>query len=482
MPFLLRGSSLSLALEFLICYSVTGARQGEPAMDENDIESGMDPKRRSEDIRFYRSNPPSNPDKNAIVRIGVIKNAVMRQRMKLWANFDQSTGTFLVYFAVSWIAAVAAAWVFMGSSLWRDFCAFLDKAIDGAFGQSVLAAALTLATAVLGPLLLILSFHEGFRWLRRQAISNMFKPHSNAAKVREPIKLTFNRINDNHENVTKIVKQYLGDRRTKKIESIKTDSGAPYRIIKGLAPVDIDFFRSPKDHMERDLTDEEFQKYKQVVRISDWMAAGVLGIAGARPALRHADKADNQLAYDRFWRSDMQELHDRELFDVFLRFHQSTVELNFPPANAQSDVSTFKTYTVINNFRRTPFYMICVSDVVKCLLGVDPDIDQREQDAIYRGLAIGALDRADAVQLLTDTVYAKLTARGDRYKFPDYNEQPEGQAILWKDETRDDYLMAFDPARVWPRREGAERKHAEAVMALRNAIHLVARRKVIQSA
>jgi hypothetical protein len=274
-----------------------------------------------------------------------------------------------------------------------------------------------------------------------------------------------------------ILEECFGAKRIEAISSIRTDRAAPYRWIRGLLPVGPLFYRRPRKEQRPPLTvqDPRYRDYRFVIDMSDALCAGLLGLAGVRPRLRYAEDTDRPLAQDRYWRNDVQELHDTGVGDVFLRFHQSTVEADFPPTATSIDVCTFKTYAVMNNFRRTPLFLLKVSDVIGVLKCEHPAFSKAQQAKNYADLIITP---EEAMEYLQDGKFAKQTARADRFKV-DSTSDPLGKPILAFGDNDDDPIMSFDAARVWPRTD-ARRGYFHAVMALRGAIHIVSRKLAIE--
>ena len=263
-----------------------------------------------------------------------------------------------------------------------------------------------------------------------------------------------------------------------KISSITTDVSAPYRLVRGILPVSLFFLRRPRSYQNQRITrsTRNYRKYRLIVDTTDAICAGLLGVVGARPRLRYGEESDDPLAKDRYWRSDGQEINDTGSSDVFLRFHQSTVEADFPPKNAAGDVCNYKAYAVMNNFRGAPLYLLRVRDVVDVLYCRHKDYSEKQQQKIYDGLNIE--DGDEAVSMLQISRYAKITARADRYQHETVEKL--GKSVLaFTDEEKTDAIMSFDPGRVWPMKE-APIEMFDALIALRRAVHVASRKSTIE--
>ncbi len=294
----------------------------------------------------------------------------------------------------------------------------------------------------------------------------------------ETLALSFKHADKVADRVRTILTDCFDTQLLEKITSIKTDRAAPYRLIRGVLPVNPLFFRRPRHYLSPPLSrgTERYRHYRLIVDTTDAICAGLLGLVGARPRLRYGEDSDKPLANDRYWRSDGQELNDTGSSDVFLRFHQSTVEADFPPKNKAGDVCNFKAYAVMNNFRGTPLYLLRVRDVIDVLYCRHLDYSAQQQQSVYDGLNINSGEQV--ITFLKISRYAKFTARADRYQH-ETTEKLGKSVIAFTDEAETDAIMSFDPGRVWAMKE-APIEMFDAIMALRRAIHLASRKCAIE--
>lgn len=284
----------------------------------------------------------------------------------------------------------------------------------------------------------------------------------------DTLSLNFKQAEKVTDRVAKVLDNCLSAEQIGRIEAIVDDREAPYRVIKNFLPIGPLFFRRPRAYLGPQLSvnTDAYRTYRKVIDITDALCAGVLGLIGARPQLRYSEDTDKPLATDRYWRADGQELNDTGFNDVFLHYHQSTVEADFPPKQRPGDVSTYKTYACISNFRRRPLYLLRVRDVIDVLRCCHDAISEEQQLRIYEGLSI---DGERAFELLQVGKFAKHSARADRYQYE--SSEPLGKAIIATGADDSDVIMAFDAGRVWPRPD-ADRASYDAVLALRRAIDL----------
>lgn len=247
------------------------------------------------------------------------------------------------------------------------------------------------------------------------------------------------------------------------INKLKESAGEPYLILRGIAPVRADFPIKPEKTRIRSVDERKTGAIKRWTRIIDATAGGLLNLLGAEAAPRFADDAaDEKLVIDKYTRVDVQELPDMQQDDVFLRFHQSTIERPF------KRTCRYKTYTAISNFRRKPIYLLRVRDVIDCLENKDGKYTEEDHKEIFWNSP--NLDKNNVVRVLMDDKYQRQPPRAIRFLKGDDKEV--GRRIIRVE--NGDYIMAFDPARVWIHSSGSS-LHAEAILALRWAIHLTSR-------
>lgn len=291
------------------------------------------------------------------------------------------------------------------------------------------------------------------------------------------LSLTFGQAQKVTREVQAILRHQLSANAVSRLEGLKSDRETPYRLVRNVLPVDPFFHRRPRQHQWPPLPQSggAYEKYRKVVDTVDAISAGLLGIVGAEPQLRYAEENNAPLAKDRFWRSDSQEFTDQLTPDIFLRFHQSTVEQDFPPTGKSGDICIYKAYAVMNNFRQTPLYLLRVRDVVDVLRGVHEKIDPDFQHLVYRQLAITP---DQAVEHLQNGKFLKFTARADRFNL-DQSTTPTPKPILSFVNGDDDPTMSFDSGRVWPSTD-ASAQTLHALIALRRSISLAGKYACVQ--
>ena len=421
--------------------------------------------RKGKDVNFIRaSRRPQKPARDAWVNIGVIDRFRCRVDVALWLRIENTLRDIVMTEIAAWGGAVAvsAFTTTAVAALWTNDA--MGRTMTG-FGY-VVAVFSALSFAY------ILKFY--FDKITRQ-IRSSYAHRGDKRPGSETLSLTFSQA----EKVTTKAQEVLGDclpaKTREKIASIRSDRATPYRVLRNYLPIGPLFFRQPRQYRLQQMPDGEYVHYRFGIDIADALCAGVLGMAGARPRLRYSEDTDIPLAQDRYWRNDVQELPDAAGGDIFLRFHQSTVEGDFPPSATTVDVCTLKTYACINNFRETPIYLLRVRDIVDCLRGESPHASPEQQHALYEDLAI---DGRRAFELLSAAIFAKQSARADRFRYEAIAD-PIGKPIFAYGDNEDDVIMSFDPGRVWPRTDaGIESKHA--VIALRRAIHLASRKAAVE--
>lgn len=426
-------------------------------------------------ITYLRGEPPAKPDKRAIVPVGGSQRVLTGLDFYLWLKFDATIAQWAAsVVAPSFVALIGTVVFALVFNALFPFSSIVHG-LSGLVGDYLVAV---IVFAGVAAMLLFCVWQVIGRGFRKFLNNNITRAHSGKTND-HPLELTANEAADLHGLATEKLRGRLGGVKAGRIESLTTDNETPYRIVRELAPVSEGFFRTPHEFMQHDLSERLQAQYIKGVRVADWVSSGLLGLVGAHPHLRYGEDSGKALAENRYWRNDIQELPDSYQHDIYLRFHQSAVEANFPPRNTAGDICTYKAYACFGNFRRTPLYLLRVSDVVDCLLGRGEGFTESEHKQIYEGMTIASYRPEEVVRMLCQDVYAKQGPRAERYKF-DWTDQPTGKAILSKDEARGDYIMAFDPARVWPRGDVAGFAYREAVIALRHAVHLASRRRLIE--
>ena len=257
-----------------------------------------------------------------------------------------------------------------------------------------------------------------------------------------------------------------------KLAEFQSDVETPYRVIKGLAPLPFFFQRRPLGFETGKVSPADRYFIEDALFKTDALCGGVLHLLGARPGPRFDESGDDggeddPVAQDHYWRADVQEVPDSIQSDIFLRFHQSTIERAF------TNTCRYKTYAAISNFRKTPVLILRVKDIVNCLRNEGGE--HREHHAlIYRGLREITPD--NVLEALTSDAFERHPPRMERIAADDVD--PKQGEVLREGED-DDWTMMFDPARVWVKEGASSHKYMEALLALRNAIHFVSRRRTI---
>ncbi|MEO1241686.1 MAG: hypothetical protein AAFX54_07230 [Pseudomonadota bacterium] len=258
------------------------------------------------------------------------------------------------------------------------------------------------------------------------------------------------------------------------------DRDIPFRVIKGLAPLKNGFPARPLG----------FETNKRILRssadvnhsllLADAVCGGALWALGAKPDRRFVTlhDEDDELVADRYWQADAQELPDNFHGDVFLRFHQSTIEKDF------SNTCRYKTLSCISNFRGAPLLLVTVQDVVACLENSNEEFSEEEHKQLFFSDEEAKVTKENIIKTLSDTLYEFMPPRSERIK--DDDTEAKGPRAILTDLNRDnpgsapDYVMSFDPARVWAHENHRGRLAMEAVVVLRRAVHWVSRKKATE--
>ncbi|MEM9496238.1 MAG: hypothetical protein AAGA09_09565 [Pseudomonadota bacterium] len=257
-----------------------------------------------------------------------------------------------------------------------------------------------------------------------------------------------------------------------RVLDFQKDLNLNYVILKRYLPVPIFELRRPENCLKKDLSPTEEKKREEKLFLIDCLSAGVLSILGAKPHTRFGgDEAtgDEPVVHDLYWRWDVQEIPDADQSDIFLRFHQSVIDRDY------RNTCRYKTFAALNNYRQTPILLLRVKDVIDCLTNANNDYSEEEHKSVFAQLD-QVTSAAYALKLLSDSEYNLYPPRLERIPEGPYSARP---GPILKPGENGDWIMQFDPARVWVVQEGDE-KRVQAIAALRNAIHLASRRKTVK--
>ncbi|MHA7871348.1 MAG: hypothetical protein ACX939_03260 [Hyphococcus sp.] len=245
------------------------------------------------------------------------------------------------------------------------------------------------------------------------------------------------------------------------LQELQHDRDTPFRILKKFAPLRPWKFYRPEKYRRCDPAGEDDEALINV----DALCGGLLHILGARPEPRFTDggRAGDPVLQNYYWRYDAQQMPDNIHEDIFLRFHQSTVERPLRSA------CRFKTYAAISNFRKTPILILRVKDVIDCLRNKD-DAHSEHMSEIYHDLSL--VRPGNIIETLAAQSYDRHPPRMQRFTADSVSLAPTRGAILFENDI-DDWKMLFDAARVWAPDGSETRRYMEAVVALRRAIDLV---------
>lgn len=306
-------------------------------------------------------------------------------------------------------------------------------------------------------------------YLACAAIVNFYRRASMRGVIHDKLEFNAHGATEISHSASIILKRHLPDAILGAIDELRKSSADPYLVIRGLVPVPLDFPIKPAVTRPRELGKRMDEKERRWTRIIDSTAGGLLHLLGAEPGPRFADdEEDERLVVDRFTRTDIQELPDMQQDDIFLRFHQSTIERPF------DRICAFKTYTALSNMRAKPIFLLRVRDIIECLENKNGVYSQEEHDEIFFQSPNLEKERKRVVELLMEDKYQRDAPRAIRFLKGD---KDAGRRIVRK--VGDDYIMAFDAARVWVHSSGSS-LHKEAILALRGAIHQVSRKKLYE--
>ena len=249
----------------------------------------------------------------------------------------------------------------------------------------------------------------------------------------------------------------------------------PFMVVRKVVPIALRFPIRPR-WLRRPIKSASRQhRIESAKRRMDSVAAGMLSILRVEPSARfNDDRADEKIVVNYYTRNDVQELPDIMQPDMFLRFHQSTVERSIPDINNNGGrICRFKTYTAVSNGLNRPIQLITVKDIIECLTNANGEYSAAEHAAIFERSP--DLNADNVLGTLMESHYRRQPPRAIRYL---KGEQGQLGPIL-RHFADHGYIMAFDAARVWVDSNGTDR-HAQAIMALRSAIGLVSRAKVYE--
>lgn len=233
------------------------------------------------------------------------------------------------------------------------------------------------------------------------------------------------------------LRRLFGRRRLEKLDELRRGERA-FVVVRGL-PTASFFFPFPKRHtaLHGGIAPRKFRHFDMVV-------AGLLFLAGAEVRRRYQNAAA-PIVRTLLSAPTEPQMGDRDGSDMHLRFHQSTVEKGLPdpglPA-ASEDTCTIKAYAAVRNRRRIPIYVLPVKTVLE---------------------KIAIADFEWTIEQLQRPVFQKL---GPHFDNNDTAVMAEGQPVLRRGLTADDWVMSYDPDRVWSEDENAKR----ALRKLRGAI------------
>jgi len=179
---------------------------------------------------------------------------------------------------------------------------------------------------------------------------------------------------------------------------------------------------------------------------------------------RSTPASSDPVAHDLYWRNDVQEVPDADQADIYLRFHQSVIEEN------HESTCFYKTFATLNNFRLTPILLLTVKDIVDCLTDSNKEYDD-DHAIIYKNLKVNS---SNIIHHLTKGIFTRYPPRIERIVAKKF--APYSGPILFE-EDNDDWMMLFDPARVWVVDDSKDEVSIDALVALRSAIHLASRKK-----
>ena len=266
------------------------------------------------------------------------------------------------------------------------------------------------------------------------------------------------------QKASDVINQCAGGQIVEPLSKFRADPAEPYRILTGFAPVPIFALRRPAVAMPgRALSAAKARMRERQFFLIDALCSGLLVHLKTHPEDRFPeDSGKPEIVSDNYTRPNVQQMPDSEHADIFLRFHQSAIE------RALTNTCRYKTFATLNNFRGQPLFLIRVRDVVRCLQAEDA-CGEKYRDIIFQGLE--NVSPETIISLLMENAYLRYPPRMSRIQAEKY--EPQQGPLLFKGEN-DDWAMLFDPARVWVQENQRDaQKYIEALIALRNAIHVV---------
>ncbi|MEM9170995.1 MAG: hypothetical protein AAGC56_15240 [Pseudomonadota bacterium] len=243
----------------------------------------------------------------------------------------------------------------------------------------------------------------------------------------------------------------------------------PFLLLRGILNLPASFYRRPLSYQKMRDGGGAHRRATAILETADVLCGGLLWRLGVQPEPRFNDRdaQDDPVVTNRFWRPDTEETPDTLNSDIFRRFHQSTIE------RPMSISCRFKAIAAIGNFRRTPFHIVAVKDVIECLVGDGPEYKNRGD--MYSTLQFAT--RENILELLAANAFDRFPPRMDRFKLDD--TAPKQGSVI-EEAGPDDWIMSFDPARVWATSGPDQRRYIEALYALRRAIHYVSRKRAFE--
>lgn len=416
------------------------------------------------ELFYIPSGKPLQPTAAATVECSPLTRWRISWNLSAYYYGNMSPTTFIVLQIILPLIFLIAAAI-AGFGVWLALCANAPaNQLSEVFGQNaakyVWDVLSLFASAVAAYLAyrLCLSILRGIRSLRMAGVETWHYQFdgSHAAEVSKA--------------ASKILRRKLSEKTVAAIKMLRANASEPYLVIRGIAPIPELFPIKPKFVRTRHLSKGAQKRMDFWKRELDTVAGGVLYLLGVEAAPRFSDdRMDEKLVVNKFTRPDVQEMPDMPQDDIYLRFHQSTIERPFNRA------CQYKTILAVSNFSRKPIYLLKVSDIVDCLENRSGKYAEDTHKEIF--WKSPGLTKENVVSFLKEAHYRRSPPRATRYLKGD-DGGAVGQPILWEP-APGDFLMAFDPARVWVHTSGS-RLHAQAVMALRAAIHLASRDHVYE--
>lgn len=274
------------------------------------------------------------------------------------------------------------------------------------------------------------------------------------------------------ETHNRAISQHMGTRLRKslspevleQIDRLKAAEGLPYAVIRAASYWGPFFPATPEDYAQRVLRhhrhrykddvmeDHRHTEEERRLRAVDSFSAGLLHLLGAVPEFRIVGVRE-PLVRDMVTSPLMPELTDRSTRDMPLRFHQSSTEKDLPgmgAGKADGFVSSYKIFTCMWNYRKVPIYLLTVKDL----------LDALPEDG-----------RGEIIETLQKPIFDKIGPRADI----GVSSRPVNDVPLLTNagtEQNPDWLMSFDPGRVWAEDDPAGRS---ALLVLRDTLRRASR-------